>query len=362
MPEEIINENTLNTLLEISKTIISTLDIERVDEVILREAMRLFGKDYGALFIRDEKSGHLALVAARGFSEDELENLKILGAWEEINQIVLNSSTPLIVNDITTNPKLNKENFPFRSFLGMRLEVEKNTVGVLTLSNRNPSASFDSAQQRILEILINYAAIALVNAKLYKETEDLFISLISSLVAAIDAKDPYTAGHSQRVTKIALSIADELNLSRDWIKNLKLAAILHDIGKIGISELILTKPDKLSAQEQEVIEHHPEIGVKIVSSIPHSERFIRGISDHHEFYNGKGYPRGLKKEEISLEGRIIAVADTLDAVTSNRAYRNGMTLPEACEEIKKNAGVQFDPTVVEAFLRVYEKNPEIFSQ
>lgn len=362
MTEIKINESTLNTLLEISRTIISTLDIERVNEVILRETERIFHNDYGALFILDEKSGRLGLAAARGFSEDELENLKILGAWEEINKVVMDISSPLVVNDVAASPELNKKDFPFRSFLSIPLEVKKNTIGVLTLSNKEPSELLDSGQQRLLQILANYVSIALVNAKLYRETEDLFISLISSLVAAIDAKDPYTAGHSQRVTKITLNIAEELNLPRNQLKNLKLAAILHDIGKIGISELILTKPVGLTSEEHKIIEQHPEIGLKIVSSIPHLKRFARGIGEHHEFYNGGGYPRGLKKEGISLEARIIAVADVLDALTSDRAYRKGMSLSEARREIEKKAGTQFDPEVVKAFLRVYQKKPEIFSQ
>ncbi|MFH1339404.1 MAG: HD domain-containing phosphohydrolase [Candidatus Omnitrophota bacterium] len=362
MLKDKVNGLALNTLLEISRTIISALDIERVNEVILREAERMFHNDYGALFILDEKSARLGLAAARGFSEDESENLKILGAWEEINKLVMDFSAPLIVNDTGANPELNKKNFPFRSFLSIRLEAEKNTIGVLTLSNKNPSELLYSGQQHILQILANYASIALVNAKLYKETEDLFIGLISSLVAAIDAKDPYTAGHSQRVTKIALSVAEELNLPRNQVKNLKLAAILHDIGKIGISELILTKPEELTSEEHKIIEQHPEIGIKIVSSIPHLKRFVRGIGEHHEFYGGGGYPRGLKGDDISLEARIIAVADVTDALTSDRAYRRGMSLPEACEEIKKKSGTQFDPQVVEALLRVYENKPEIFSQ
>jgi putative nucleotidyltransferase with HDIG domain len=361
MPEEIINERILNTILEISRTIISTLEIERVNEVILSEAERIFHNEYGALFTLDEKSGHLALTAAAGFSENELENLKILGAWEEINKIIVSSSEVfLLVSDITKAPEFKKRDFVFRSFIGIRLDAERKTIGTLILSNKNPSSLFDSNQQRILEILANYAAIALVNAKLYKETEDLFISLISSLVAAIDAKDPYTAGHSQRVTEISLSIAEELNLPRVEIKNLKLAAILHDIGKIGINESILTKPAELSFEEHKLIERHPELGVRIVRSIPHSERFIRGISDHHEFYNGEGYPHKLKQNEISLEARIIAVADCFDALTSERAYRKAMSLPEACQEIKRNSGTQFDPAIAEAFLRVYEKKPGIF--
>ncbi|MFH1578121.1 MAG: HD domain-containing phosphohydrolase, partial [Candidatus Omnitrophota bacterium] len=147
----------------------------------------------------------------------------------------------------------------------------------------------------------------------------------------------------------------------DSIKDLKLAAILHDVGKIGISEAILIKPAQLSLEEQEIITHHPGIGVKIVDSILHSKRFIHGIGDHHEFYNGKGYPKGLKKEEISLQGRIIAVADALDALSSDRAYRKGMSLPDSCKEIKSNIGIQFDPNVVEAFLRAYKKKPEIFN-
>lgn len=355
------NEFALNTLLEISRTIISNLDIELVDEVILKQAERIFHNNYGALFVLDEKSSRLGLAAARGLSDNELENLKILGAWEKVNQLVLDSSEPLFVKDALKNSELNKEKLPFRSFLSIRLQIEDKTVGVLSLGSNDSSFVFDPAKKRILEILANYAAVALVNARLYKETEDLFISLISSLVAAIDAKDPYTAGHSQRVTRITLSIAQEMGLTRKQIKNLRLGAILHDIGKIGISELILAKPSPLSGAEHKAIEQHPEIGNRIVKSIPHCERFINGIGEHHEFFNGKGYPRGLKDGQISLEGRIIAVADAFDAITSDRAYRKGMNIGEACEEIKKNSGEQFDPAVVNALLLVYKNNPRSLS-
>lgn len=336
-------EDTLNALLEISKTVVSSLDLERVDELILKQACKLFSCDSGALFILDEKSNHFTLAAARGFKEDELENLKVLGAWERINQMIMDSRGALVVNDV--------KDLPFCSFISLPLEIEGETKGILTLSNKESSCLFTEAQQRLLVILANFAAIALANAKLYQQTEELFISLITSLVAAIDAKDPYTAGHSQRVTQIALGIAEELNLPRLEIKNLRLAAILHDIGKIGISELILTKPGELTEEEFNVIKQHPQIGVRIVGCIPHSERFIRGISEHHEYFNGEGYQR-LREEGISLQGRIIAVADTFDALTSDRAYRKGKSLTEACEEIRKNAGVQFDPKVAEAFLRI----------
>lgn len=347
--------DTLKILLEVSRTVASTLDLDKVSNLILKEATRILGTDHGSLFILDEASGHLILTAARGFSEDELENLKILAGWEEVNQEVARSGELLVVNNVETSPLFKDKKLPLKAFVSAPLKVENKVVGVLNLSNRCSDHFFDERAQSLILALANHAAIALLNATLFRETEEMFLSIVSSLVAAIDAKDPYTCGHSERVTRYALSIAEELNLTKEKIKNLRLSSLLHDVGKIGISEGILSKPTVLDEKEILQIRKHPSIGIKIVRSISQSERLLGGIRDHHERYDGSGYPQGLKAKDISLEGRIIAMADVFDALTSNRPYRKALSPTEAWQQVKRSSSSLFDPEIVEAFSSAFEK-------
>lgn len=175
-----------------------------------------------------------------------------------------------------------------------------------------------------------------------------------SLAAAVDAKDPYTHGHSERVMNYSVAIASHMKLPKEAIRDIKLASILHDVGKIGVSESVLRKNGALLEEEMGEMRKHPSIGTKIVGTIVDSGNIIPGIADHHEKFDGSGYPKGLKKDEISLAGRIICVADSFDAMTSDRTYRKALSDQEALSELKNQAGKQFDPKVVESFLKVYE--------
>jgi HD-GYP domain-containing protein (c-di-GMP phosphodiesterase class II) len=160
--------------------------------------------------------------------------------------------------------------------------------------------------------------------------------------------------------KYAYTIGKEMGLEHDKLEDIKLSSLLHDIGKLGIKESVLSKPGRLSARERRQISHHPAIGVKIVDSITDSHRIIRGILEHHEHFDGKGYPNGLKGKEISPEGRIIAVADTFDAMTTARPYNRKYSPEEAYMMVKKGSGTQFDPQVVRAFVKSYAKHPEVW--
>jgi len=204
--------------------------------------------------------------------------------------------------------------------------------------------------------LANHVSIALLNAKLYKNLESLFISTITSLANAVDAKDPYTHGHSERVMKYSVAIAEKMKQPKNFIKRLKLSSLLHDVGKIGIKDHILGKTDRLTEEEIKIMREHPQIGVNIVSSIIGSEQLIRGIADHHERVNGTGYPKRQKGNEISPEGKIIAVADAFDALTTNRPYQKKFSNKGACIEIAQSSGSQFDPDVVKAFLRSFSED------
>ncbi|MDI6703685.1 MAG: HD-GYP domain-containing protein [bacterium] len=189
-----------------------------------------------------------------------------------------------------------------------------------------------------------------------QDLDELFISIIKSLVIAIEAKDPYTSGHSERVTKYSLELAKRLgDFPIESLKMLEYAAILHDIGKIGTSELILHKQGKLTDDEFSLIKNHPLIGAQIIEPIRPLRDAAIIVRHHHERWDGRGYPIGLKGEEIPRESRIVAISDAFDAMTSNRPYRKKMSEEEAIREIMKNKGIQFDPYLADLFVKIYRR-------
>ncbi|WP_313073631.1 HD-GYP domain-containing protein [Lacrimispora sp.] len=169
--------------------------------------------------------------------------------------------------------------------------------------------------------------------------------IIECIVSALDAKDPYTAGHSQRVSEMALALSEILGLTEAEVDKIHVAAHLHDIGKIGVPDAILNKPDRLSKEEWEAIKKHPKTGADILSKSRHLNELKDIVLYHHESYDGKGYPSGLKGKEIPLGARIIAICDSIDAMTSDRGYRKAYTLDYCYEEIKKNLGKMYDPDI-----------------
>lgn len=187
------------------------------------------------------------------------------------------------------------------------------------------------------------------------DLKELFYKTIKSISSALDAKDPYTHGHSQRVTLYSLILAQELNLPASDMESIEIASLLHDIGKIGIPESILCKPGKLTDEEFDIMKMHPERGAQIILKISKMEVVSDWVKSHHEKWNGFGYPAKLKGEEIPLVSRIIALADTYDAMTSTRSYRVALSHEIAIEEIQKCAGSQFDPELAQKFVEIQDK-------
>lgn len=361
-------DKDLRILLDVSKTVSSTLDLTKVSNLILKKAAWALETDHASLFLLDEIEKHLMLAAAKGFSKNEMSNLAILGSWERINYQVAKSRKPIIVNNIKSHHIFKKEKIafskkrlPLNSFLSVPLTAKNKIIGVLIVSNREGHPHiFTKDDKKLLMTLANHVSIALLNARLYKDLEDLFLSTIKSLAAAVDAKDRYTHGHSERVMKYSVAITKRMGLSVEFIKKLKLSSLLHDVGKIGIKDAILGKKDRLTLDEVKIMRQHSAIGVNIVSSIIGSERLVKGISEHHEWINGKGYPAGLKGKDISLEGKIIAVADAFDALTTDRPYQKKFSNKGATMEIAQSAGTQFDPEVVKSFLRSFSEENSIW--
>jgi len=236
----------------------------------------------------------------------------------------------------------------------MPLVLKDGITGVLTIGSKR-AAAFGQKDLSNMESIANQISVALENARLLKDLDDLFIGTIRSLSEAIDAKSKWTAGHSKRVTEIAVSIGKEMGLDEATLKRLELAGLLHDIGKIGTYEEILNKPGRLTPEEQAVMREHPGKGADILKHIKQLKDIIPGIRNHHEYYDGTGYPDGLKGTAIPLFARILSVADTVDAMAADRPYRKGRDASFITEELKRCSGTQFDPAMVEAFLKIEDK-------
>jgi HD-GYP domain-containing protein (c-di-GMP phosphodiesterase class II) len=215
---------------------------------------------------------------------------------------------------------------------------------------------FRRSELRLMKSLSEQIGVVIANTDLYRDLEKLVINVVKSLVYAIEAKDVYTSGHSERVSHYCMLMAERVRLDKDLRKTLYWASLLHDVGKIGIPEKILNKPGPLSKEEYEIIRAHPQKSYSILQPLDQLGRSLPGILHHHEKYDGTGYPLGLKGDEIPLLARIIAIADTFDAITSTRAYRPAKTSEKAMKIIKIASGTQFDPDLVAVFEEVVKKD------
>ncbi|MCK5879429.1 MAG: HD domain-containing protein [Holophagae bacterium] len=269
------------------------------------------------------------------------------------------TSAPVIIED-AENSKLwsvkvdERTHFQTKSILSVPLLFREKVVGVVQLVNKKNGGVFTGGDLRSVEMMCIPIATALVNAKLFKELEQTFMETSLALADAIEKRDRYTAGHTRRVTRYAMWIAEEIKLSSAEKKWLSLSGILHDIGKIGIRDNILNKNGPLGTGEFETMKQHTVFGAEIVEKIHSLSEVVGGILNHHEKMDGSGYPNGLKGDEIPLFARIILVADTYDAMTTDRPYRRGLSSEAATGELKRMSGSQFDPEMVDAFLRRLE--------
>ncbi|MCJ7625455.1 MAG: HD domain-containing protein, partial [Anaerolineaceae bacterium] len=231
---------------------------------------------------------------------------------------------------------------------------EARIIGGLEAINKS-DGGFDDDDVKILQTLANQAATTLEIAHLYSESNEVFLSGIKALTAAIDAKDKYTVGHSLRVSDFSVEIALELGLSTEEIYHLRIGTLLHDVGKIGISDVILGKPGRLTTLEYDRIKEHPSIGERILGEIRLLQREIKAVAEHHERLDGSGYPRGLCENQISIYGKIVAVADVFDAMTSERPYRKALAVEDVFSHLQKGIGEEFDPGCVENLILSYSK-------
>jgi putative nucleotidyltransferase with HDIG domain len=268
--------------------------------------------------------------------------------------VLTERKSPLLIHDLAKDKKFHWMGEYAQQLLGVPLMRQEQVLGCLFGIDKQ-AGDFDSVDSKLLNSIANESAIYLENAMLFEDVHGLMMGLLHSLTSAVDAKDAYTCGHSERVALLSRLLAKEAGFPDALVDRVYMAGLLHDVGKIGVPEAVLQKAGRLDPEEFEQIKKHPEIGARILRDIKQVEDIIPGVLYHHERYDGKGYPSGKAGEDIPLFGRIICLADCFDAMTSSRTYRKALPLEVALTEIRRCAGTQFDPTLTDVFLKIGEQ-------
>ena len=354
--------NQFATLVELSTILNSTLEPKEVRKRAMQAATRLMNCEVGSLLLIDEEKNELFFEVALGDKGEAVKEVR-LKMGEGIAGWVAEHGEPLVVPDVTKDHRHSiivdeKSGFTTKNILCVPIMVKQKIIGVLQAINKLGNGAFSEENIELFQLLANQVAIAIENSNLYEEIHAAFLELSEALAQSIEKRDPYTGGHTKRVLAFSLAIAKYMNLSTDEIENLKVAAILHDIGKIGVEDRILRKKEKLTEEEYKEMQKHPIVGAEIIGHIKQLKDVIPGMRYHHERADGKGYPDGLKGVNIPLIARIISVADTYDAMTTNRPYHTALDEAKAIAELKRCAGLQFEKDIVDAFIQAYE-NGEI---
>jgi putative nucleotidyltransferase with HDIG domain len=260
----------------------------------------------------------------------------------------------IVINDLSQDPAYNWISGNAQQLLAVPLQRDEQVLGCLFAFDKT-DGDFDSVDAKLLTSIANESAIYLQNAILFEDVRGLMMGLLHSMVSAVDAKDAYTCGHSERVALVARELAQIAGLPAATVERVYMAGLLHDVGKIGVPESVLQKPGKLTNEEFDLMKQHPEIGARILRDVKQLEDILPGVLHHHERWDGRGYPAKLVGENIPLMGRIICLADCFDAMTSNRTYRRALPFEVAMVEIRNGAGTQFDPALADAFIAIGEK-------
>ena len=343
----------LTTRSGIDRAILSSLDKEKIIETLITRIKEFFSCDVTGFALMDPGSGKTSNYylnrndsAIKSVSGEVLpQDIEKFRNHPDYLQCKLDGVIPSYLKPVANNGA--------NSFLVLPVFLNGTVAGVMHLGNKGESA-FDSEDVKQARQFADQAAIALSNSSLVEALNEQNWGTLEALARSVDAKSPWTAGHSERVTKLALKIGAVLGLDSEQLELLHKGGLLHDVGKIGVPVTILDKPGKLTDEEFEVIKNHPPLGARILEPIKSFSEIIPFVVQHHERFDGQGYPDGIAGESISLGARILAIADAYDAMISDRPYRKGLPFNRIVSIIKEVSGAQFDPKVVQAFLKIVE--------
>lgn len=346
----------LKTLIDTLAIVNTSLDISEIEARTIEAAMRLVQSEQASLLLLDESTGELYFDTATGDKGEEVKQIR-LKKGEGIAGWVAEHNEPLIVPDVNADPRFTarvdrKSGFITRNILCVPVRIKSRLIGVLQAINKRGDA-FSEEDQDYLTALANQVAVAIENARLYQDLRAAFHSTVQSLAEAMDLRDQATKGHARRVVNYSVGIARVMGMPPKLMGTLKLAAMLHDVGMIGISDEQVRRADLAGKERGEIIKRHVDLSCQILGNIKQLKDCMPVIRHHHEHYDGSGYPDGLKGNQIPILARIIAAADTFDALSTQRAYLPKVAREQALERVKAMSGKELDPSVVEGLLEAY---------
>lgn len=350
-------------LFNVSEAIASAVNSESLYNVILMSTLSQTRSTRAALCVFDESRRVLSVRALLG---GELARpLRPNYAGYPAVDFIMQNRKPLLlykgkdhslageVDVLEYKPSMFPEIFPFeKEMVLFPLKIQGTPLGLILISKRQAEEGFSRSDIQVMSIIANQASVALHNSRLMRDLERGYLNTLHSLNLVLEAKHPYTRGHTQRVTRYSLLIAKAMKLPEEDLRVIRDGATLHDIGKVGVSEVILNKKEMLTDEEMQQVRRHPIIGDEIIRPIgflAHTRPIIR---HHHERIDGKGWPDGVDGRNLPMVVRLVSVADAFDAMTSMRAYRQPLSFDRICEEMTRNAGTQFAPDVVEVLLKL----------
>ena len=357
-----VRQSQLGALMGVGRVINSSLGLNRVLEEVMDTLIELMRAERGFLMLRESSTGELAVRIARGIAHINLDEESFKVSRTIVTRVA-ESGEPILTTNAQDDPRFNSQlsiaAFQLRSILCAPLKIKNELIGVIYVDNRARSGIFQENELGMIKAFADQAAVAIDNAQLFenlqasnRELQDAYQATLEGWVQALDMRDKETEGHTQRVTILTERLARAMGVEGDALINIIRGALLHDIGKMAIPDGILLKPDKLTDEERALIQKHPQYAYDMLKRIDFLLPAIDIPYCHHEKWDGTGYPRKLKGEDIPLAARLFAIVDVWDAVTSDRPYRPAWTKETALTYIHEQSGKHFDPQVVETFFKV----------
>ena len=341
---------------QISRHLQQTLDLEELIPRIFAEVNKAINAEAQSLWLVNNEAGVIVCRFATGPGAEQVRTLSV-----PIGQGIVGTSVAkqesIIIADAQNDPRVyrpadEKTGYVTRSLMSVPMVREGKSIGAIQAVNKRNGALFTHDDLDLFRSIADSAALSVENARLFQELHASYDATLEALTMALDLRDRETEGHSRRVVEYTARLARQIGLDKDTIEDIERGALIHDVGKIGVPDAVLHKPGPLDPEERKIIEKHPQAGYEMLLGIPYLREEIKIVLAHQEKWDGTGYPLGLKGEAIPLGARLFMIADTFDALTSDRPYRKGKPYEVARQIIAEEAGRQFDPTAVKAFLEV----------
>lgn len=345
----------LSTLYKVGLAINSTMEIEPLFALVVKTTMDTLQGEIGYIILHEPGLDALRVTTLLGYEFDPDGDKLVPFKPSSVSTWVIQNRKPLLIADIGETPQFDRYSalgYERKTLICAPLMIKEEIFGTITVVNKLDNSVYTSEDLDLLSTIAAQASISIKNATLYGEQQKIYMNTIHALVSAIEASDSYTRGHSERVTRYSIKLAKKLDLSPERMKIIERAAILHDIGKIGIDLSLLHKEGRLSPTDVSALQQHPLIGMKILEPIEFLHDVKLCIGQHHERYDGQGYPNCVTSDNLLIESRILAIADAFDAMTSDRPYRKALPLEVAIKELHDNAGTQFDPHLIPHFIEL----------